>query len=242
MMFKNPAGLLLTAVLILVFSGCATLQESMGDIMDPGSGDGELDESIVIAGIREALRVGTRNTVISTSQVDGYLGNRLIRIAFPDQMEPMVSTLRTVGLGSYVSDLEVGMNRAAELAAAEARDIFWNAIREMTVADAFGILNGDDTAATSYFRAQTGAELRERFHPIVERKMEQIGLSRLYGQAADAYNSISFTGAPELVDLDEYVTGRALDGLFTVLAQEEQKIRNDPAARTTELLRKVFED
>jgi len=242
MMYKNPAGLLIAAVLILVFSGCATLQESMGDIMDPGSGDGELDESIVIAGIREALRVGTRNTVISTSQVDGYLGNRLIRIAFPDQMEPMVSTLRTVGLGSYVSDLEVGMNRAAELAAAEARDIFWNAIREMTVADAFGILNGDDTAATSYFRAQTGAELRERFHPIVERKMEQIGLSRLYGQAADAYNSISFTGAPELVDLDEYVTGRALDGLFTVLAQEEQKIRNDPAARTTELLRKVFED
>jgi hypothetical protein len=240
MISKRVAGLLLTIILILASSGCATLQDSMGGILDSGSGDGELDESVVIAGIREALRVGTQNTVISTSQVDGYLGNELIRIVFPEQMGSMVSTLRTVGLGAYVDELEVGMNRAAELAAAEARDIFWNAIRDMTVTDAFGILNGDDTAATEYFRKQTGAGLRERFHPIVEQKMEQIGLSRLYGKAADAYNSLSFTGAPELVDLDEYVTDRALEGLFTVLAQEEQKIRKDPAARTTELLKKVF--
>jgi hypothetical protein len=240
MIFKSVAGLLLTIFLILASSGCATLQDSMGDILDSGSGDGELDESVVIAGIREALRVGTQNTVISTSQVDGYLGNELIRIVFPEQMGSMVSTLRTVGLGAYVDELEVGMNRAAELAAAEARDIFWNAIRDMTVTDAFGILNGDDTAATEYFRRQTGAELMERFHPIIEQKIDEIGLSRLYGKAVDAYNSLSFTGAPELVDLDEYVADKALEGLFTVLAQEEQKIRKDPAARTTELLRKVF--
>ena len=240
MIFRSVSGLLLSAVVILASSGCATLQENMGDIMYPGTGDDELDESVVIAGIREALKIGTQNTVNSTSRVDGYLGNELIRIVMPDQLESMVSTLRTVGLGAYVNDLETGMNRAAELAAAEARDIFWNAIKEMTVADAFGILKGDDTAATEYFRGQTGAALRERFHPIIERKMEEIGLSRMYGQAADAYNSISFTGAPELVDLDEYVTYKALDGLFTVLAQEEKKIREDPAARTTELLKKVF--
>lgn len=240
MAFNRIAGLLLSAAMILVSFGCATLQESMGDIMDSGSENGELDESVVIAGIREALKVGTQNTVISTSQVDGYLGNELIRIAMPEQLKSMVSTLRTVGLGAYVDDLEVGMNRAAELAAAEARDIFWNAIKNMTVADAFGILNGDDTAATEYFRKQTGDVLRARFHPIIEQKMDEIGLSRMYSQAADAYNSITFTGAPELVDLDEYVTDRALDGLFVVLAQEETKIRDDPAARTTELLKKVF--
>lgn len=240
MTFNRFAILLLSAALILTASGCATLQESMGDIIDPGSEDGELDESVVIAGIREALEVGTQNTVISTSQVDGYLGNELIRIAMPEQLESMVSTLRTVGLDAYVDDLEVGMNRAAEMAAAEARDIFWNAIMKMTVADAFGILNGDDTAATEYFRKQTGDELRMRFHPIIEQKMDEIGLSRMYSQAADAYNSITFTGAPELVDLDEYVTDQALDGLFVVLAQEEKKIRDDPAARTTELLKKVF--
>ncbi len=234
------AGLLLPVALILASSGCASLQESVGDILDTGSGDGELDESLVIDGIREALRVGTQNTVNSTSRLDGYLGNELIRIAMPEQLESMASTLRTVGLGAYVDELETGMNRAAELAAAEARDIFWNAIRDMTIADAFAILNGDDTAATEYFRRQTGDDLRERFHPIIEQKIEEIGLSRMYGRAADAYNSISFAGAPELVDLDEYVTDRALGGLFVVLAQEEQKIREDPAARTTELLRKVF--
>jgi len=240
MKFNMVAGLLLSVALILASSGCASLQESMGDILDTGSGDGELEESVVIDGIREALRVGTQNTVISTSRLDGYLGNEMIRIAMPEQLESMVSTLRTVGLGFYVDELEIGMNRAAEMAAAEARDIFWNAIRDMTIADAFAILNGADTAATEYFRRQTGDDLRERFHPIIEQKIEEIGLSRMYGRAADAYNSISFSGAPELVDLDEYVTDRALDGLFMVLAQEEQKIREDPAARTTELLRKVF--
>lgn len=237
---KRVVGLLLPIVLILASSGCATLQESMGDILDTDSGDGELDESVVIDGIREALRVGTRNTVISTSQLDGYLGNELIRIALPEQLVSMASTLRSVGMGGYVDELEVGMNRAAELAAAEARDIFWNAIMEMTVADAFGILNGDDTAATEYFRIQTWSDLKTRFHPIIEQKIKEIGLSRLYSQVADTYNSLPLSGTTPLVDLDEYVTDRALEGLFTVLAQEEQKIREDPAARTTELLRKVF--
>jgi hypothetical protein len=224
----------------MAVSGCAALQEGIGDILESDSGDGELSESVVIDGIKEALRVGTGNTVISTSSVDGYLGNELIRIAIPDQLESVTSTLRSVGLGSYVDELEVGMNRAAELAAAEARDIFWDAIMKMTVADAFGILNGNNTAATSYFQRQTGSELRKRFHPVIEQKMEEIGLSRLYSQIEDTYNSLTFTGTPELVDLDEYVTDKALDGLFTVLVGEEEKIRRDPAARTTELLRKVF--
>ena len=240
MIFKGAFGLLLPVTLILALSGCATLQESMGDFLNTDSGDGELTESVVIDGIKEALRIGTGNAVISTSKVDGYLGNEMIRIALPEQLESMASTMRTAGLGSYIDEIEVGMNRAAELAAAEARDIFWNAIKGMTVADAFGILNGDDTAATEYFRRQTGAELRERFHPIIEEKIDEIGLSRLYGQAADAYNNLPFTGTSRLVDLDEYVTDKALDGLFAILATEEQKIREDPAARPAELLRKVF--
>ena len=240
MISKKLAAPLLLLVLISADFGCAAFQESMGDILDTDSGDGELDESVVIDGIREALRVGTQNTVLSTSQLDGYLGNELIRIVLPEQLESMASTLRTAGLGSYVDELEVGMNRAAEMASAEARDIFWKAIREMTVADAFGILNGDDNAATEYFRRQTLDELTGRFHPIIEKKIEEIGLSRLYSQVADTYNSLPLTGTPALVDLDEYVTDQALEGLFTVLAQEEQKIRQDPAARTTELLKRVF--
>lgn len=232
---------LLSLVLIIIASGCATLQKDMADILGGVSGaEATLDEATVVAGIREALRVGTNNTVLSTSKLDGYLGNQLIRIVIPEQMTSMASALRAVGLGSQVDELEVGMNRAAELAAGEAREIFWNAISGMTVSDAFGILNGGNTAATDYFRGRTSAALQARFHPIVQRKIEEVGLSRIYSRAADTYNSLPLSGAQKMVDLDEYVTDRALAGLFTVLATEERKIRQDPAARTTDLLRKVF--
>ena len=232
---------MLCLVSVLAAPGCATLQKDMAGILKGDSGgSGALDEPTVIAGIREALRVGTQNTVLSTSKLDGYLGNQLIRIAIPAQMESMASTLRQVGLGSQVDELEVGMNRAAERAAAEARDVFWNAITSMTVSDAFGILNGGNTAATEYFHDRTYAALQTRFHPIVQQKIEEVGLSRIYSRIADAYNSIPLAGKSRLVDLDEYVTDRALAGLFTVLATEEQKIRQDPLARTTDLLRRVF--
>jgi hypothetical protein len=231
----------LCLVLVIGACGCATLQEDLGDILDAGSGrGGALDEPTVIAGIKEALRVGTQRTVLSTSQLDGFLGNQLIRIAVPDQLESVATALRQVGLGSQVDELEVGMNRAAERAAAEARDVFWNAITSMSVSDAFGILKGHDTAATEYFRDRTNSTLQARFHPIVQQKIDEVGLSRIYGRIEDTYNSLPLAGTPPLVDLDEYVTERALSGLFTVLAQEELKIRHDPLARTTDLLRRVF--
>ena len=237
---KGRICLIISLTVIMSAYGCATLQEDIGDIFNTGTGEDDLDEPTVISGIKEALRVGTKNTVISTSRLDGYLGNELIRIAIPEQLESMTLTLRQVGLGSLVDDLEVGMNRAAELAAPEAQDIFWDAITKMTVSDAFGILYGDDTAATEYFHRQTHTVLRARFHPIIQGKIEEVGLSRIYGQVADAYNSLPLAGKPGLVDLDEYVTDRALEGLFTVLAREEQKIRQNPAARTTDLLKRVF--
>jgi hypothetical protein len=229
--------------LVSVFSacGCATLQKDMPGVFGGNSGGGgALDESTVIAGIKEALRVGTENAVVSTSKLDGFLGNQLIRIVIPEQMASVASALRNVGLGGQVDELEVGMNRAAERAAAEARGVFWDAITGMTVSDAFGILTGGNTAATDFFRDRTSATLRTRFHPIVEQKIEEVGLSRVYSRIADSYNSLPVAGKQRLVDLDEYVTDRALDGLFTVLATEEQKIRQDPLARTTDLLRRVF--
>jgi hypothetical protein len=225
----------------LAASGCATLQQTMGTAF-PGdsSGSGALDESTVAAGIKEALRIGTENTVVSTSKVDGFLGNQLIRIAIPEQMTTVASTLRKVGFGSQVDELEVGMNRAAELAAGEAKGIFWNAIKGMTVSDAFGILNGGNTAATEYFREKTSASLRARFEPIVQQKIQEVGLSRIYSRVADTYNGLPLAGNQKMVDLDEYVTDKTLSGLFAVLATEERKIRQDPLARTTDLLKKVF--
>ncbi len=228
-------------VLPLIGLGCAELAKDLGGILESGpGGKSKLDEPTVAAGIREALRVGAENTVESTSSLDGFLGNELIRIAVPDQLEEAASALRRIGLGSMVDELEVGMNRAAELAAAEAREVFAEAIAGITIEDAFGILKGQDTAATEYFRERAGTALRARFHPIVEMKMETIGLSRDYARFAEAYNNLPLADAAPLVDLDEYVTDRALGGLFTVLEDEERRIRRDPMARTTELLRKVF--
>jgi hypothetical protein len=226
---------------VLGAPGCATLQQTMdATFKGDSTGGGSLDEPTVIAGIKEALRIGTENTVVSTSKVDGFLGNQLIRIAIPEQMTSIASTLRKVGFGSQVDELEVGMNRAAELAAGEAKDVFWNAIKGMTVSDAFGILNGSNTAATEYFREKTSASLKARFQPIVERKIQEVGLSRIYNKVEETYNGLPLAGTQKMVDLDEYVTDRTLSGIFAVLATEEQKIRQDPLARTTDLLKKVF--
>lgn len=225
------------AVLLLALAGCAAEDMNLGDIL-AGSG-GELDEPTVAAGLKEALRVGTERTVSSTSVVDGFLGNALIRIALPEQFESAAGALRTIGLGGRVDELEIAMNRAAENAAGEAKGVFWNAITEMTLADAFGILNGGERAATDYFRGRTTEELRARFRPIVETKMEEVGLYRAYESALSAYTALPLTSKPD-VDLEAHVTNEALDGLFLVLEGEEKKIREDPAARTTDLLRKVF--
>ena len=230
-----PAAI--TLGLILSVAGCATLQD-LG--YGTGTAGGGLDEATVVAGLKEALTVGTGRTVDVTAQVDGYLANELIRIAVPAQLAPAAETLRRAHLGSVVDDLETGMNRAAELAAVEARDIFVGAIRSMTLADAFAILRGSDTAATDYFEARTRSSLAARFRPIVTAKMNEVGVSRLYSQTLDTYNLIPLTTKPALVDLEDYVTDRALAGLFTVLAQQEQQIRRDPVARTTDLLRRVF--
>jgi hypothetical protein len=198
-----------------------------------------LDEQTVAAGLKEALRVGTERTVDTTSKLDGFLGNALIRIAMPEQFEDVAGVLRDIGFGQQVDNFETGMNRAAERAAGEAKNVFWNAVTGMTVSDAFGILKGHDTAATDYFREKTSNELRSRFHPIVKSKMSEVGLYQMYNEITDYYNKIPLKTAPAL-DLDEYITERTLNGLFTILGQEEKKIREDPLARTTDLLKCVF--
>jgi hypothetical protein len=200
-----------------------------------------LDSATVVAGLKEALRVGTDRTVSSTSRLDGFLANELIRINTPESLSTMTRALRTVGMGSQVDELEVAMNRAAEQAAGEAASVFWSGIQQMSIQDAFGILEGGDTAATDYFRRTTSGELRARFAPIVEEKMSAVGLVKLYDDLVGRYRAMplsAFTQAPP--DLREHVTDGALSGLFTVLGQEEARIRQEPAARSTELLRKVF--
>lgn len=232
-----PTGLLLI-LLPGLLAGCATLQEGgWTDVL--GGQAGPLDEGTVAAGLREALRVGTERAVDTTSRVDGFLADELIRIALPSELEPAADVLRGIGLGGEVDRLELTMNRAAERASGEAVDLFWEAIRGMTLADAFAILEGPDDAATSYFRERTEGALRARFQPLVQGKMEELGLYGTYEGLLARYQALPLAEKPDL-DLTSYVTEHALAGLFTVLAREEGRIREDPLARTTALLQRVF--
>lgn len=236
-MKRRSAPIALT--FLLLTTACSGL--ALDDVLDaiPRQTSGELDRETIVAGLKEALRVGSERTIDRTAILNGFLANELIRIVLPDDLDSMAKTLRRIGLDRQVDELEVQMNRAAEEAAGEALDVLAEEIRGLSFPDAMGILRGGDTAATDFFRERTSDEIRQRFQPIVVEKMDEVGLARLYGLLADQYNQIPFVSRPA-VDLERYVTDEALDGLFTVLAEEETKIREDPVARTTELLKRVF--
>lgn len=232
-------GLLLSC---LVLGGCTGIDggDLEGLLRDTGMlGAEALDEKTIVAGLQDALRVGTDRTVRATSKTDGYFGNPQIRIPLPEQLEMIASKLRSAGMSGQLDELELTMNRAAESAASEAGPVFVNAITSMSFSDARSILDGGERAATDYFEANTRSELALRFAPIVDASMQKVGVFQLYDKVAHRIALLPFVDADQL-DLRAFVNDRALDGLFSVLADEEARIREDPAARTTELLRRVF--
>lgn len=229
-------GWALVAVAGVALAGCESVQGALGSV---GSTGAPLDEATIADGLREALRVGTERAVGNVSKVDGFLANELIRIAVPEELGKMASALRTVGLGRQVDELETAMNRSAEKASAEATAIFWEAVKGLTIEDARSVLSGGKHAATNLLRRRTSTPLGARIRPIVTEKMDQVGLSRLYRDLASRYDALPLGQKPAL-DLEEYVTRETLDGVFTILAKEEERIREDPLARTTELLQRVF--
>jgi len=198
-----------------------------------------LSAATTASGLKDALRVATDQAVASTSKTGGFLDNPQIRIPLPGKLETMATALRAVGMGAQVDELEVAMNHAAEKAAGEATPVFTKALTDMSFKDASAILSGGDTAATKYFQRTTSADLKTRFRPIVDQAMEQVGVVKQYDALVSSYTSTPFTSAPKL-DLGGYVTDEALAGLFKVMGDEEKKIRKDPAARTTSLLKQVF--
>ncbi|WP_018871945.1 DUF4197 domain-containing protein [Thioalkalivibrio sp. ALJ16] len=220
-------------LMLALLSACAGL-----DVRDLGLG-GSGEEDRAEEAIREALRIGVERTVERTGREDGYWGNALIRIGLPQEVESVGNTLRRVGFARQVEDLERRMNRAAEQAAREAVPVFVSAIRGMRPDDVYGVLRGPDDAATRYLRGASEATLRERYAPIVREQMERAEIDRVYQPLREAAARIPGLSALD-VDLDRHVTDQALDGLFTILADEERRIREDPAARTTQLLREYF--
>ena len=191
------------------------------------------------AALKQALQVGTENAVRLTGKTDGYFTNKAIKILMPERLRTVERGLRTAGYGPEVDKLVLSMNRAAERAAPTAKKFFWDAIGEMTIDDAQRILNGTPTAATDYFKGKTSPSLRIAFRPIVEKAMNEVGTVRQYNELLGQAKALPFLKTEDY-ELDRYVVGKALDGLYYVVGEEERKIRRDPSARVTDLLKEVF--
>lgn len=199
----------------------------------------ELSNSQVASGLKEALQVGAENAVKLTGKTDGYFGNQAIKILLPKNLQPLQRGLGAIGYQSKIDAFVLSMNRAAEAAAPSAKKIFGDAILAMTFDDARKILSGNETAATDYFKSKTTDQLAVAFRPFVEKTMSENGVTQQYESLTSELKSIPFLKNEDL-DINKYVVTKALEGLFYMLAEEEKKIRKNPAARTTELLKEVF--
>ena len=198
-----------------------------------------LSENDAVSGIKEALVKGTGNSVKLVSKVDGYFGNPGIKIPFPENARTIESKLRGIGLGKQADEIILSINRAAEDAAKEAESIFINAIRNMSIKDALNIVSGKNDACTQYLTRTTTPELKAKFTPVIKTSLDKVNATRLWEDFIKTYNQIPFV-SKQNPDLTGYVTDKAINGLFIMIAKEELKIRQNPVERTSEILKKVF--
>lgn len=204
-----------------------------------GTSLGGLTNSEAASGLKEALLQGIGKGADQASQVDGFYLNKLIRIPFPPDAQRVATTLRSIGLGSQVDKFELSLNRGAEDAAKSAKPIFINAIKSLTFTDVWNILTGQKDAATQYLKRTTTSQLTAAFRPIMQQSLDKVEATRYYSTLTTTYNKLPLV-TPVQTDLNQYATGKAIDGLFTLIAQEEANIRQNPVARTTTLLKRVF--
>ena len=232
------------ALLAVIFSLCCTAHAQLDQILRKADetlnqrSTSGLSNDKIIAGLKQALQVSTGKAVAVTGKRDGFLKNEAIRILLPPKLKTVGTGMRMLGMGAQVDQLEVGMNRAAEQATPYAKQIFLNAVKKMTFDDARRILTGGDTAATVYFQRSSSAELATAFTPIVQRSMEHVGVVQQYNRVLS--NAPGGSALAGQFDLNKYVVGKTLDGLFLMLGEQEKKIRKNPAAQTTALLKEVF--
>ena len=197
-----------------------------------------LSDDKIISGLKQALEISTSKAVATTGKPNGFLKNEAIKIVLPPKLQSVGRGLRMLGMGAKVDDLETGMNRAAEQATPQAKQIFLSALKKMSFDDAREILTGNDTAATDYFKRTATPDLTTAFSPVVHDSMEKVGVVQQYDRVMkEAPGGGMFAGQ---FDLNKYVVGKTLDGLFYELGEEEKKIRKNPAAQTTALLKEVF--
>ncbi len=230
------------AVGAILWLSASTASAAQLDWIFKGLGVGQqggLSDTRIASGLKEALQIGSENAVNLTGRLDGYFRNQAIKILMPEKLRTLEKGLRLVGYGPQVDEFVLSMNRAAERAAPYAKQIFWDAIGEMNFDDARKILTGGDTAATEYFKVKTTDRLVAAFRPVVNQTMDEVGVARQYKELVGLVQATPFIES-EAFDIDHYVVTKALDGLFQVVGEEERKIRTDPMARATDLLKEVF--
>ncbi len=225
-------------MLLVLVASCTTQQinQTLGEVL--GS-DPSLTSEDVAEGLKQALSKGISKGADQASADGGYYQNPRLRIPFPEDAKRVEEKLRQIGLGNEVDKFIVTLNRGAEEAAMEAKPIFIDAIRSMSIRDAWNILRGQDDAATQYLRRTTSDQLRAKFEPVIAKALDQVNATRYYGDIVSTYNRLPGVNKVN-PDLNDYATERALDGLFLLVADEEKNIRENPVARTTELLKRVF--
>ena len=223
---RTPELVFLICLMLAVYATQAHsgLQDFLKGAMKSLGLEQGLAEGEIVEGLKEALEIGTSKAVALVSKNNGYLNNPKIKIPLPENVQKAESFLRNIGFGSKIDNFELSMNRAAERAAPRAKSIFWDAIKKMTFGDARQILEGQDDAATIYFREKTSSQLQDEFKPIVNQAMSEVGVTQAYKSVDRKVRKMPFTKSLSF-DLDQYVTDKALDGLFLMLAEEEKKIR-----------------
>ena len=237
----KKASYLVSAFIAVTLIACTTAQiKTFTDTVNTTNGtSNKMSNEEVIQGLKEALSVGTNNSAGMASKVDGFLKNDLIKIPFPQEAVKVYDAAVKWGFKDKADKFVETMNHGAEEAAKSAAPIFLNAIKGMSIGDGFAILKGGDGAATKYLSDKTGAELHTTFKPKVQEALKKVALTNYWNPVITAYNKVP-GHEPQNPDLDEYVTGRAKDGLLKLIAIEENKIRKDPVARVSDILKKVF--
>lgn len=223
--------------MVTCFASCETANQILTNVGDVYA-NGGLSNGEIVEGLKQALTVGTQNGTSRLSSVDGFFKDAAVKILIPEDAKKVESTLRDLGMGSLVDKAILSMNRAAEEAAKGAGNIFINAVKEMTITDAIGILKGGNFAATNFFKEKTTTALSASFKPVIDKALQNVNATKYWGDVTKVYNQFSSTKVN--TDLSAYVTQKAMDGIFYQLGLEEQKIRKDPVARTTDILKKVF--
>ena len=226
-------------ILLIGLASNARAQINLNKLKKALEGESVSTEEVA-QGLKEALTNGVSKGSDLVSQIDGYFKNPEIKIPFPPEVKQVETTLRQMGLGKEVERFVLTLNRGAEDAAKEAKPIFVEAVKQMTIQDAWAILKGEKDAATQYLKSSTSSLLKEKFKPIIQESLNKVSATKYYGDLVNTYNKIPLVQKVN-PDLDEYATDKAIEGLFVMIAKEEKNIRENPLARTSELLKKVFE-